>query len=50
MSPQKITPFPWFNDQAEGKLSGSPDRARVQRVMQAMLKMDKIDIEQLQAA
>jgi predicted 3-demethylubiquinone-9 3-methyltransferase (glyoxalase superfamily) len=33
-----------------GKLLGGPDRARAQRVMQAMLKMDKIDIEQLQAA
>lgn len=33
-----------------GKLLGGPDRARAQRVMRAMLKMDKIDIEQLQTA
>jgi predicted 3-demethylubiquinone-9 3-methyltransferase (glyoxalase superfamily) len=33
-----------------GKLLGGPDRARAQRVMQAMLKMDKLDIAKLQAA
>jgi len=33
-----------------GKLLGGPDRARAHRVMQAMLKMDKIDIRQLQEA
>jgi len=35
---------------ALGKLLGGPDRARAQRVMQAMLTMDKIDIDQLQKA
>jgi predicted 3-demethylubiquinone-9 3-methyltransferase (glyoxalase superfamily) len=33
-----------------GKLLGGPDRARAQRVMQAMLKMDKLDIAKLQNA
>jgi predicted 3-demethylubiquinone-9 3-methyltransferase (glyoxalase superfamily) len=33
-----------------GKLLGGPDGARAQRVMQAMLKMDKLDIAKLQAA
>jgi predicted 3-demethylubiquinone-9 3-methyltransferase (glyoxalase superfamily) len=33
-----------------GKLLGGPDRARAQRVMQAMLTMDKIDIGRLEAA
>src|SRR5689334_25368530 len=32
------------------KLLGDPDRAKAGRVMQAMLKMDKIDIEGLQRA
>jgi len=36
---QKITPFLWFKD---------ADRS--QRVMQAMLKMDKIEIRELQEA
>jgi len=35
---------------ALGKLLGDPDRAKAGRVMQAMLKMDKIDIEGLQRA
>ncbi len=33
-----------------GKLLGDPDRAKAGRVMQAMLKMDKIDIQGLQQA
>jgi predicted 3-demethylubiquinone-9 3-methyltransferase (glyoxalase superfamily) len=33
-----------------GRLLNSPDRARAQRVMQVMLRMDKIDIKQLQEA
>ena len=33
-----------------GKLLGGADRARAERVMQAMLKMDKIDIAELQSA
>ena len=35
---------------ALGKLLGDPDRAKAGRVMQAMLKMDKIDIQSLQRA
>jgi predicted 3-demethylubiquinone-9 3-methyltransferase (glyoxalase superfamily) len=35
---------------ALGKLLGDPDRAKAGRVMQAMLKMDKIDIRSLQRA
>lgn len=35
---------------ALGKLLGDPDRAKASRVMQAMLKMDKIDIQGLQRA
>jgi predicted 3-demethylubiquinone-9 3-methyltransferase (glyoxalase superfamily) len=35
---------------ALGKLLGGPDRAKAQRVMQAMLRMDKLDIKQLQEA
>ena len=35
---------------ALGKLLGDPDRAKAGRVMQAMLKMDKIDIQGLQRA
>jgi predicted 3-demethylubiquinone-9 3-methyltransferase (glyoxalase superfamily) len=35
---------------ALGTLLGDPDRAKASRVMQAMLKMDKIDIEGLQRA
>lgn len=33
-----------------GKMLGDPDRAKANRVMQAMLKMDKIDIQGLQRA
>jgi predicted 3-demethylubiquinone-9 3-methyltransferase (glyoxalase superfamily) len=33
-----------------GQLLGGPDRARAQRVMQAMVKMTKLDIEALEAA
>ena len=33
-----------------GKLLNDPDRARAQRVMQAMLKINKLDIAQLEAA
>jgi predicted 3-demethylubiquinone-9 3-methyltransferase (glyoxalase superfamily) len=33
-----------------GKLLGDPDRAKAGRVMQAMLKMEKIDIQGLQQA
>ncbi len=32
------------------RLLGDPDRAKSQRAMQAMLKMDKIDIKQLEEA
>jgi len=35
---------------ALGKLLGDPDRAKAGRVMQAMLAMDKIDIQGLQRA
>jgi len=35
---------------ALGKMLGDPDRAKAGRVMQAMLKMDKIDIHGLQRA
>ena len=35
---------------ALGKMLGDPDRAKAGRVMQAMLKMDKIDIQGLQRA
>jgi predicted 3-demethylubiquinone-9 3-methyltransferase (glyoxalase superfamily) len=35
---------------ALGKLLGDPDRAKASRVMQAMLQMDKIDIQGLQRA
>ncbi len=50
----------WLRDQfgvswqiiptALGKMLGNPDRAKAGRVMQAMLKMDKIDIQGLQRA
>ncbi len=33
-----------------GRLLGGPDRAKAQRVMQAMLRMDKIDVRELQEA
>ena len=33
-----------------GELMGGPDRAKAQRVMQAILKMDKLDIETLKRA
>ncbi|HEX8943603.1 MAG TPA: VOC family protein [Gemmatimonadaceae bacterium] len=35
---------------ALGRLLGDKDRARAQRVMQAMLQMDKIDIKRLEEA
>ena len=35
---------------ALGKMLGDPDRAKANRVMQAMLQMDKIDIRRLQEA
>ena len=35
---------------ALGKLMGDPDRTKANRVMQAMMKMDKIDIKGLQDA
>lgn len=35
---------------ALGKLMGSPDREKANRVMQAMLKMNKLDIETLERA
>jgi predicted 3-demethylubiquinone-9 3-methyltransferase (glyoxalase superfamily) len=40
---QKITPFLWFENQAE-------EAVRSQRVMQAMLKMVKLDIKKLKQA
>jgi predicted 3-demethylubiquinone-9 3-methyltransferase (glyoxalase superfamily) len=50
----------WLRDQygvswqiiptALGKMLGDPDRAKAGRVMQAMLRMGKIDIKELQRA
>ncbi len=36
--------------EALGRLMGDPDRARANRVMQAMMQMDKIDVAKLQEA
>jgi predicted 3-demethylubiquinone-9 3-methyltransferase (glyoxalase superfamily) len=41
---QKITPFLWFDGKAE------EDAAKSQRVMQAMMQMEKIDIAGLERA
>ena len=40
----KVTPFLWFDDQAEDAINYYPGS------FQAMLKMDKIDVEALQRA
>lgn len=57
---QKITPCGWLQDKyglswqiipsALGQLMNDPDPAKAGRVMQAMMKMTKIDIEGLQRA
>ena len=57
---QKITPFLWFNDKygvswqivpaVLGELLSSKDAAKSRRVMQAMLKMVKLDIKKLKDA
>ena len=61
---QRITPFLWYDAQAEeaakfyvsifpgilGKLLSDKDAKKAKRVMEAMLKMKKIDIAALKAA
>ena len=55
---QKITPFLWFNHNAEEavvpavlmKLISGKDTAKVHRVMQAMMQMVKLDIKKLKQA
>jgi len=57
---QKITPFLWFNDKyglswqfvptVLGELLSDQAAAKSQRVMQAMLKMVKLDIKKLRQA
>lgn len=44
MKLKKITPFIWFNGQAEQAAN------KAQRVMQAMMKMSKLDVKALEAA
>jgi predicted 3-demethylubiquinone-9 3-methyltransferase (glyoxalase superfamily) len=55
----RINPCMWFDGQAEAAaklpemlmdLHADPDRAKAGRVMEAMLKMKKIDIAQIQRA
>jgi predicted 3-demethylubiquinone-9 3-methyltransferase (glyoxalase superfamily) len=55
---QKIAPFLWFDTQAEeaanptilGEMLSDPDPKKSKRVMEAMLKMRKIDIAGLKRA
>jgi predicted 3-demethylubiquinone-9 3-methyltransferase (glyoxalase superfamily) len=46
---QKITPFLWFNGNL-GELLNDKDPEKSKRVMEAMLRMDKIDIQTLRDA
>jgi predicted 3-demethylubiquinone-9 3-methyltransferase (glyoxalase superfamily) len=51
---QKITPFMWFDNNAEeavlGEYLSDRDTEKSKRVMKAMLQMDKIDIKALKQA